>query len=115
MCNKKGGNQHKIPYTMAFRYVHPPIDNVASDYYVDIPKGPDAAIEAIETVEQAIEVYLQAFYQKFHRIEGRRHRKRSLHIFHQYLTEQGHSLKVKDITLAHGQGFLDSLTNHCAG
>jgi hypothetical protein len=66
---------------MTFGYVHPPIDNVASDYYVDIPKGFDDAIEAIETVEQTIEVYLQAFYRKFHSIEGRRHRKRSLHMF----------------------------------
>jgi hypothetical protein len=48
---------------MTFGYVHPPIDNVASDYYVDMPKEYEAAIEAIETVEQAIEVYLQAFRQ----------------------------------------------------
>jgi site-specific recombinase XerD len=63
----------------------------------------------------AVELYLQAFYEKFHSKEGQRHRKRSLQMFLQYLTAQGHSLKIADLTLADGQGFLESLTNHFDG
>jgi site-specific recombinase XerD len=66
-------------------------------------------------VDEAIEMYLQAFYQKFHNREGRRHRKRSLQMFLQYPTKRGHSLEIKDLTRSDGQGFLDSLTNHFDG
>jgi site-specific recombinase XerD len=66
-------------------------------------------------VDGAIEVYLRAFQQKFQSREGRRHRQRSLELFLQYLTTQGHSLKLTDLTPADGRGFLQSLTNHCDG
>src|SRR4051812_45290113 len=106
-CNKKGGNQNKIPYSIGIAYTHPPVDNVPLDFRVEVPEGTEIANQKIETVEEAIDVYWQAYCQKFHSREGRRHRKRSLQMFLQYLTAKGHSLKLKDITLAEGQGFLE--------
>jgi hypothetical protein len=69
--NKKGGNHHKIPYRLTLTYEHPPVDNVASEYWVEVPKGLEDAAQLIQTVDKAIEMYLQAFYQKFHSKEGR--------------------------------------------
>jgi hypothetical protein len=114
-CNKKGGNQHKIPYAMTFSYVHPPIDNVPPEFRVDVPEETVIDIKGIITVEEAIAVYLQAFRQKFQSREGRKQRSICLQYFQRYLVAQGHSMMVRDLTLADGQGFLDSLTNHYNG
>jgi hypothetical protein len=66
----------------------------------------------VQCVEEAIEVYMNAFHQKFQSRGGRRHRKRRLQMFQQYLVIQGTALKLKDIILSDGQRFMESLTNY---
>lgn len=100
---------------MAIMYNHPPADNVRPEFQVDVPMNIDGSAKQVETVNQAIKVYLQAFQQKFQSREGTRHRIRSLAMFLQYLTSQGHSLKLQDLTLTVGGGFLHSLTNNYDG
>jgi hypothetical protein len=100
---------------MAVTYERPPVDNVASDYYVDVPEEINGATQQIETVTQGIAVYLPAYRHKFHSRTGRKQRQTSLLSFERYLVAQGHSLKLKDLTLVDGQDFLDSLTNHNNG
>jgi hypothetical protein len=112
--HKKGGNQHKIPYAIGLTYQHPPVDNVASEYWVEV-LNEDDAIKTIETVEQAIEVYLQAFRQKFQSQENRKQRRICLQYFQRYLVEQGHSMKLKDLTLFDGQGYIGSVVNQYNG
>jgi site-specific recombinase XerD len=100
---------------MTIMYERPPVDNVRPEFQVDVPDEATSDVMEIKTVDEAIEVYLQAFQQKFQSCEGRRHRKRSLEMFLQYLTTQGHSLKLQDLTPTDGCGFLDNLTNHYDG
>jgi site-specific recombinase XerD len=81
-------------------------------YYVDVLEEATLAKKGISTVEEAIEVYMEAFRQKFHSQDNRKQRRICLQYFQRYLTKQGHSMKLKDLTLVDGQSFLDSLTNH---
>jgi hypothetical protein len=112
---KKGENQHKIPYSTAIMYEHPPIDNVASIYHVDSPDATENAVKTIETVEGAIDVYMQAFHEKFQSPAGRRQRRICLRYFQRYLVSQGHSMKLMELTIRDGQGFIDNLRNHYNG
>lgn len=100
---------------MAFTYVHPPVDNVAFEYYVDVPDSTDIEIEKIETVEKAIEVYIRAFCEKFQSRWGRDRRRLSLQHFQQYLVTQGHSMRLMDLTRNNGQSFIDNLVNQYNG
>jgi intergrase/recombinase len=100
---------------MAIMYEHPPVDNVASIYHVDTPNASENAVKAIESVQEAIEIYLEAFGQKFQSSKGRIQRKICLQYFQQYLVTQGHSMKLKDLTVNEGQVFIDSLVNHYNG
>lgn len=100
---------------MTFSYVHPPVDNARADYQVDAPEETDLEIAKIETVEEAIEVYMQAFRQKFQSREGRKMRRICLLYFQGYLVTQRHSMKLKALTVNDGQSFIDSLVNHYNG
>ena len=114
-CNKKGGNQHNIPYTMTCIYVHPPVDSVPSELQVDVLVEDQSAIQVVATIEEAIEVYMQAFRRKFRSREGTQQRRRNLQRFLRYLNAQGRSLELKDLTFSDGQHFLDTLTNSSTG
>jgi site-specific recombinase XerD len=96
-------------------YQHPPIDNVAAIYHMDTPNATENAVKAIVSVEEAIEVYQEAFGQKFRSSKGRIQRKICLQYFQQYLVTHGHSMKLKELTINDGQGFIDSLVNHYNG
>jgi site-specific recombinase XerD len=100
---------------MAIMYEHPPIDNVATTYHVDTPVAAKNSGKGIETVEKAIEVYMQAFHEKFHSPMGRKQRRICLRYFQRYLVSQGHSMQLKDLSVQDGQGFIDSLRNHYNG
>ncbi len=96
---------------MTCAYVHPPVYNVPPEFQVDVPKEIKTTSREVQTVEEAIEVYMQAFHQKFQSKEGRRHRRQSLELFLQYLAAHGNSLKLTELTLTDGQDFIDSLVN----
>jgi site-specific recombinase XerD len=115
MCNKKSENPYKIPYALTITYEHPPVDSVPTELRVDVPMETEIISQAMLTVEEASAVYLEAFNQKFHSQDGRRRRQRSLLMFQHYLTAQGHSLRIADLTTTDGQGFLDSLTSYYDG
>jgi site-specific recombinase XerD len=100
---------------MTIMYEHPPVDNVASTYYVDTPDATENLSKDVETVEEAIEVYLRAFHEKFQSPAGRRQRRICLRYFQRYLVSQGHAMKLKELTITDGQGFIDSLVNHYNG
>ncbi len=112
---KKGGNQHKIPYSMGFSYQHPPVDNVPPAFRVDLPEKINVESQEIETLEEAIEVYMQAFRQKFQSREGRKQRRICLQYFQRYLVAKEHSMRLADLTIRDGQGFIDGLVNHYDG
>jgi site-specific recombinase XerD len=105
----------KIPYTVSLSYVHPPVDNARSEYYVDVPPLANAATTNIETVEEGIEMYMEAFCQKFRSKMGRTQRRICLQYFQRYLASEGHSMKLKDLTFNDDQGFIDSLVNYYNG
>ena len=96
-------------------YEHPPADNVASTYYVDTSDATGNLSKDIETVEKATEVYMQAFHEKFQSPAGRRQRRICLQYFQRYLVSQGHSMKLKELNVKDGQGFIDNLRNHYNG
>ena len=96
-------------------YEHPPVDNVATTYHVDTPDATENLSKDVETVEEAAEVYMQAFRQKFQSPIGRKQRKICLRYFQRYLVSQGYSMKLKNLNVRDGQGFIDSLRNHYNG
>lgn len=100
---------------MKIMYEHPPVDNVRPEFQVDVRTDIRGVAKEVKMIDEAVEMYLQAFNQKFPSKEGRRHRQRSLAMFLQYLTAQSHSLKLQDLTPIDGQGFLQSITNHYDG
>jgi site-specific recombinase XerD len=89
-----------------------PCFNVRPEFQVDVPKDVKKATKEIHSVEEAIDLYMQAFHQKFSSKMGRMQRRICLQSFYRYLVAEGHSMEVKELTLSDGQRYLDSLTNH---
>ena len=84
-------------------YEHPPVDNVASAHHVDTPDTTENSSNQVETVEEAIEIYMQAFHEKFQGKVGRRQRRICLRYFQRYLVSQGHSMQIRDLSVTDGQ------------
>jgi site-specific recombinase XerD len=69
----------------------------------------------VETIEEAVQLYLEAFSQQFTGEHGVHKKRLFLGRFVTFLKSQGHSMKLADLTLEDGQDFLDSLTHTLHG
>ena len=101
--NKKGSRRHSVPYATEVTYVHPLVDSVRSALEVDVPEELLAADLNIETIEEAIELYLDAHRSKFAGKHGAPCKAQRLRRFLQFLTTRGHSPKLSDLALEDGQ------------
>lgn len=102
---KNSGNSYVIPFELPFLYVAPQVDNVGPDRLVapvDIP-------QQVESVEEAIDLYLAAFREQFMGVHGADRKRWALSRFLAYLQAQNHSLRLAELTVADGEAFLDSL------
>jgi hypothetical protein len=71
-------------------------------------------IAQVETIEEAIELYLERFQQKF-TPHNYKQRERHLRRFTEYLKGTGHSMRLQDLTYADSKGFMGTLTNARTG
>ena len=65
----------------------------------------------IETIRSAVEMYINAFGKQFTGKHGVSRKTLYLHRFVAYLVDQGHSMKLADLTAEDGHNFFASL-NH---
>jgi hypothetical protein len=108
---KRGGDKHSMPYTTGLAYAHPSVDSVPSALEVDVPKELGDAELALKTIEEAIELYLDAHRRKFSGKHGVPRKAQRLGRFLRYLNARGHSTKLSDLAFEDGQGFMASLAN----
>ena len=113
--NKNGSIKHSLPYAAGVGYVRPPVDNVPSAFVVDAMGDLLDAELSIETIEEAMKLYLDAHRRKFSGKHGAPRKAQRLDRFVRYLTTEGHSMKLSDLAYEDGQGFMDSLANAIDG
>jgi len=92
-------------------YEQPRSDCVPLVSQVDVPEELLHSAVEIETVDEAIELYLEAYRMKFPSEEGLARKARRLRRFASYLEDSGHSMKLTDLRYEDGQRFMDSLVN----
>jgi DnaJ-class molecular chaperone len=63
--NKKGDVRYEIPYEASVDYAHPRSDQVTPACQVDVPEELLNSTVEIETIEEGIELYLDAHRLKF--------------------------------------------------
>lgn len=90
-------------------YIRPQIDQVPPKFQVQLANH-TGKVE-VETVEEAIGLYLAAYGKQF--TAGHGAHKKSLHLGRlvTYLKAQGHTMQLADLTYSDGQDFLDSLSH----
>ena len=109
--NKKGDDPYEIPYETSVVYDHPPSDCVPMASQVDVPEELREADTEIETIEEAIDLYLDAHRRKFAGRHGLPRKTNRLKRFISYLEAMGHSMRLSDLNGEDGQRFMDSLVN----
>jgi hypothetical protein len=90
-------------------YLEPLSDSVPRASQVDVPEDLSFLAVNIETVEDAVEVYLEASELKFSGTHGSTRKKHRLDRFVTYLEATGHSMKLADLAFVDGQRFIDLL------
>ena len=106
--NKKGSGKHSVPYAAGVAYFHAPVDNVPPACVVEVPDDMLTTERSIATIEEAIGLYVDAHRRKFSGKHGAPRKVQRLGRFLRYLTAQGHSLKLSDLTFEDGQRFMVS-------
>jgi hypothetical protein len=95
----------------ALAYECPHFDHVIRAHEVKA----EIAAQLVETIEEAVELYLAAFRQQFTGQYQLRRRADRLSRFVTYLKEQNHSLRLVDLTYEDGRAFLDTRVNDYTG
>jgi site-specific recombinase XerD len=109
MCYKKGSDLYSIPFGIPFTYTPLEIDQVPQSMQVQPIHSTRQA--HVDTIEEAVQMYLEAYSKQFSGQHGPYRKRLFLDRFVTFLKEQGHSMKLADLTLEDGQSFLDSLAN----
>jgi len=109
--NKKGDDPYEIPYETSVAYDHPSSDSVPMTSQVDVPEELREADTIIETIEEAIDLYLDAHRRKFTCKHGLTRKTNRLKRFISYLEVTNHSMRLSDLWCEDGQRFMDSLVN----
>jgi hypothetical protein len=97
--NKKGSKKHSLPYAAEVKYVHPRVDSAPSAVEVDVPEQLLDVEVAVETIEEAIDLYLDAHRRKFSGKHGAPRKAQRLGRFLRYLTAKGQSTKLSTAKL----------------
>ena len=113
MCHKKSSDLYSIPFDIPFTYTPLQIDSVPYSMQVQ-PTGSTRQAN-VETIEEAIQLYLEAYGKQFVGEYGLRNKRLFLKRFVVFLRGQGHSMKLADLTLEDGQSFLDSIEHSFHG
>jgi hypothetical protein len=92
-------------------YDQPRSDCVPLASQVDVPEELREAASTVETIEEAVEIYLSAHRRKFTGKHGLPRKTNRLNRFIAYLKASGHSMKLSDMTHEDGQRFMDSMVN----
>jgi hypothetical protein len=90
------------------------VDHAPTTFQVTPLERSELTTTQVETIEEAIELYLERFQQKF-TPHNYKQRERHLRRFTEYLKDTGHSMRLQDLTYADGKGFMDTLTNARTG
>jgi site-specific recombinase XerD len=107
MFYKKGSDLYSIPFDIPFTYAPLQIDQVPQSMQVQPTRSTRQA--SVETIEDAVQLYLEAYEKQFTGQYGIRNKRLFLQRFVTFLKGHGHSMKLADLTLDDGQSFLDSL------
>jgi hypothetical protein len=107
--HKKGDRTVSIPFELPFTYTPLQIDQVPQSLQVHPTRSTRQA--NIETIEEAIQLYLEAYSKQFAGEYGAYKKRLFLGRFVTFVKDQGHSMKLVDLTLEDGQNFLDSITH----
>jgi site-specific recombinase XerD len=109
--NKKGDDPYEIPYETSVAYDQPRSDCVPMASQVDLPQELLETAAIVETIEEAIDLYLDAHRRKFTGKHGLPRKTNRLKRFISYLEASDHSMKLADLTCEDGQRFIDSLVS----
>jgi hypothetical protein len=109
MCFKKSRDLYSIPFEMPFTYTPLQIDAVPQSMQVQ-PTRTTRQVN-VETIEEAVQLYLEAFGEQFTGEHGVHKKRLFLGRFVNFLIAQGHSMKLADLALEDGQDFLESITH----
>ena len=63
MCYTEGSDLYSIPFDISFAYTPPQVDPVPRS--MQVQPGSEVIGSRVETIEIAIELYLQAFHEQF--------------------------------------------------
>jgi site-specific recombinase XerD len=107
MCHKKSSDLYSIPFDIPFTYTPLEIDQVPQIMQVQPTNSTRQA--NVETIEDAIELYLEMYGKQFTGQYGIRNKRLFLQRFVTFLKSQGYSMKLADLTLEDGQRFLNSI------
>lgn len=103
--SKKSGGYYPIPFSISFT-----LGNAQRSGADTLLVEPRADVRRIDRVEEGIAFSLEGLSEKF---TERNYARRARHLrqFVEYLKGAGHSMRLQDLTQAHGIGFLHKLTN----
>lgn len=73
--------------------------------------GDEYITKGVETIEEGIMFYMEAYRRQFESVDTATRRENCLNRFLSYLMSNGHSLGLADLTHTDGQTFIDTLTN----
>ncbi len=113
--NKKGGNSWTVPYRVPFTHENVQGYDVTEAQQVKPLTDVSEILEAASSVDDAIQLYLDASSQQFTGKHGLTRKRQYLHRFRNHLKDRGHTLQTADFSLEDGQRFIDGLTNKFTG
>jgi hypothetical protein len=113
--NKKGGNSWTVPYRVPFTHENVQGYDVTESQQVKPLTDVSEILESASSVDDAIQLYLDAFSRQFIGKHGLIRKRQYLQRFKDHLTVRGHTLQTADLSLDDGQRFIDGLTNKFTG
>ena len=113
--NKKGGNSWTVPFRVPFTHEDVQGYDVTEAQQVKPLTDVSEILESASSVDDAIQLYLDAFSRQFIGKHGLIRKRQYLQRFKDHLTERGRTLQTTDLSLEDGQRFIDGLTNKFTG
>ena len=107
--HKKGGSYTVIPFEIRFRVAMPKPDTVPPNMRVKPLTEEELAQYRGQTLEDAVELYMERYAQRFIGERAQRRRREVLERLLRFLHEQQGAVSPADLTLEDGQAFMASL------